>query len=895
MRWYQIARGALLAVLLTSCGGGGGGGGSDGGGGGSVRFTPNRTTIAFDFMEGGARPEAQEVIVTATGNLPNTLYIGAVAEGQGIDPAITILISGTTGTFQILPNMALPEGTYTGRVQLLGCSDAACSNQIGNSPVTVNYTTRVHPRLRVAPTAINLSAESGSSATADIAVTLPWQSTTHEARVVFGADQWLSVSSPNATTARVTARSMPSGVREGQITVNAGTQTVTIPVTYTVTPPPGGEFDLRTDPVSLTFAATEATAPPSQTIRVLGPTWSPDLPTQTWTTYTWIGREENWLTVTTTTDGYEIAASAANLSAGTYTAVIRVESTDLTTPSTAFTVPVSFTVGGGLIRPADVDVTIDANTDVTSAALRGSAAIELVEGPAVAWSATSDRNWLSITTPNGTTGDTLEYVINPDELDFYYPYDADDTATITVASAYPLNPVSFEVRMHKRLAYIEQIMPSFRIAGRASRHIIRGRNFIADRDWSQYLEIMGAPAGARVTRVNDTTLVVRLEGAFAGGVFDPINGLPVSGSRVIPTLPYVTHDYAAIPTGFEVARVLYDQERGRLHVVDENDGLGRLLTHTRELGTWQQWPAVLVPGLRDAMFEIDRRFIRTTGTDGMRVFDANSMQYPSAAFEPEGGLVLSGNGGTLGMINDGSLWFTQDSGAVAYLDYPLGNTVPNASGLLDPTARPWFASSGDGERLYISQSTSPTASSPLLWLNASDGALQVVPNQSEDGYLVEPSMSDDASRLVAGGFRVRDAEFNLIGHVNVTQHNFTAVTANVSADGRRAYVLAYEQGEFTAPTPLTTPRVYVFDLTNPVSPDQQMPLLGYFPLADYPTCLRAADCNIRPSSTLSADGGTLFYGGRENLIVAPIPAEGTLLARRGPVFSKRSVVTKRMK
>src|SRR5687768_8262098 len=128
----------LLAMcLLTSCGGGGGGGGSSsgGGGGGGIRFTPDRTTVEFAYDEGVSFMPTSSVTVTATGSFNGTLYIGAVADGQGIDPNIQTSISGQSATFSIQARSGLAVGTYTGRIQLLGCSDQACTNQIGNSPI----------------------------------------------------------------------------------------------------------------------------------------------------------------------------------------------------------------------------------------------------------------------------------------------------------------------------------------------------------------------------------------------------------------------------------------------------------------------------------------------------------------------------------------------------------------------------------------------------------------------------------------------------------------------------------------------------------------------------------------------------------------------------------------
>ena len=78
----------LLVSVLASCGGGGGGGGSSsssgGGGSGSVRFTANPTSLSFEYFEGAGVPAPQNIVVTASGSLSGTLYLGAVATGQGL-------------------------------------------------------------------------------------------------------------------------------------------------------------------------------------------------------------------------------------------------------------------------------------------------------------------------------------------------------------------------------------------------------------------------------------------------------------------------------------------------------------------------------------------------------------------------------------------------------------------------------------------------------------------------------------------------------------------------------------------------------------------------------------------------------------------------------------------
>jgi hypothetical protein len=153
-------------------------------------------------------------------------------------------------------------------------------------------------------------------------------------------------------------------------------------------------------------------------------------------------------------------------------------------------------------------------------------------------------------------------------------------------------------------------------------------------------------------------------------------------------------------------------------------------------------------------------------------------------------------------------------------------------------------------------------------------------------------VSEDGSRLVTESWRIRNAQFAPIGHVGVTTDDYITVSAVVSPDGRRAYVLAYEGYEITRPAPLFTPRVYVFDISSPQGPDVQMPVLGYFSVPDYPTCLSQTGCFRYPKAAISGDGGTLAFAGDQSILVIPIPAEHTLTnGAAPPQLRKRALRT----
>ncbi|HEX4269599.1 MAG TPA: hypothetical protein VHY36_17055 [Steroidobacteraceae bacterium] len=151
---------AASGLALSGCGGGGGGG-SNGGGvsGGGLTFTADKTSISFDSDQNQVAPP-QTVTITATGQYTGPLYIAATVTGTGLVSTIPIEISGTTGTAQISAVTGLAPGTYSGQLDLLACSDAACAHQLGNSPVVISYSVTVNGVLvQPADASVSVGAE----------------------------------------------------------------------------------------------------------------------------------------------------------------------------------------------------------------------------------------------------------------------------------------------------------------------------------------------------------------------------------------------------------------------------------------------------------------------------------------------------------------------------------------------------------------------------------------------------------------------------------------------------------------------------------------------------------------------------------------------------------------
>ncbi len=886
MRVSQVGWCALLCVLVTACGGGGGGGGGagrdDNDNNNSLRFSLDRSSVSYDYDE-GTTPPSQQVIATATGTYEGTLYVAAIVEGNGVDPNIQVTIGGVQGTFLLSAAPNLAPGNYTGRVLLLACSDQACNNRLGGTPLPVSYSVTVRAILRVAPTTVNMSAVSGNTATAQLTIQLPEGQTSHLTAVAAGGE-WLSAATQSATSTILTARSMPSGTLHGTVAVTSGNRVINVPVNYTVSAPPGGDRNLSVSPSNLTLTAREGTVDEPVSLTVVPPSWDDAMTTEATVSYP--GPSTPWLTVVPSADGYQVTASAANLRASTRTADILISGA---APAIPVTVPVSFTIGAGLAQPADVNLLIDSATTASSPVLSGSVPVTVTEGPVASWTAASDSSWLVLTRASGQTGTSINYAVDqasiPDLPNF-----RESVATVTVTPALAaIAPVTFAVRLTRQLAHITGLGPYFQLSDRDARIVVRGRGFISSRDWATHLRVAGAPAGnGNVTRVNDTELLVDLPPPpFATIVFEPTNALGISfGMDSLKVLQPRMYAETAIGTGFPVRSIEYDAERQQIYLVNAAPGAGALQRYVFSSGSWTTPPSAAIPAITDANLSSDGAQIRvTTATGVLRFYEPQTLN-EGVPLDVPAGLGPITQGRNLATTNDRRVWLSIGPGPfndLGYFDGLTGELTMVESPLTNFIGGPWFGVSRNGERLVISQSSNATPAPPMLYLDAADGVLRVAPFVQENGdaYFANAAMSDDASRMVLNNFRVRDHDFNQIGRVDVdqaTEDNFLGLSTSVvvSSNGARAYVLAYEANEFVESTPQFVPRVYVFDISTPGPADQRMPLLGYFELSGYPTCLRFAECDVAPVATISHDGNTLFIAGSEFLFVVPIPSEGAL-------------------
>lgn len=861
MRLLRVVSTLVLLGLLQACGGGGGGGDGGGGGGGGFNISLDRTNVTFDFFE-GAPPPTQVITATARGEYTGNLYVAATVEGPGIDPTIPIEVSGVTGRISVSAAPGLAEGTYSGRINFLACSDAACTRPIGGTPIPVGYSVTVKRGVRFTPATVSLAAQSGQGTSTDVTVELPQGMSRYD--VSSGIPQWLSVTNQSASSFTLAASSMPVGVYNASVRVTSGDASGVLSVTYEVGAPPGGAHGILAVPETLAFGVSEGTQV-TRTLQVTPATWTPGL----MESIRYLDQARNWLTITRSEGGFDVAASAASLPEGTYTAEIVFN----TVPALeSLAIPVSLTVGPGFIKPATTRLGI--NSDMTPAQLSGRARIDIVRGEPVEWTASTTTPWLTITRANGLTGTDVEFAIDPAAVNDWANF-TDHEATIRIAGASrSLTPIDCDIEVQLRLAEVTGVGPHLLIAGQSSRIVVRGRGFTGLSAPLSRLRVDDAsPVSTQV--INDSKMVVDA-GALALGdhtvsVTNALNrSLQTRDLRVIAEEAYA---YKAIPVNlmFVEGPFLYDAERRHAYLSAFPSTLMRFeVTSSSTISE-----AVTGAGGRRIGLTSDGAHFITGDQYGFSLLDRDTLAVvPGSEYSSFGtpGVTVYGlyPAGTHGLMvsNDSRLWYQSflslDIDTKQIRSITRSPATPS-SGTFSPVAI-----SRNGEKIVgVDTDVSPAFSTyPLVYADAGESILHYRPDPVNTNSHI--MLSDDGGRVLVGYGKVFDGQLNPVGDIELpaSASGYSRLIAVISPDGAKVYVLVYRESDYNNPAPAYNPRIYVFDSSTPVTAPQTLPVEGYFEFDDYPGCMMSS-CYSQTLANITPDGGALIFAGNRNFVVVP--------------------------
>jgi len=877
-RWGTVVVTLVALVALSACGGGGGGGGGNPNPprGDGVQFSLSPTSVSVDYFENESNRPTLNTTATAVGTLPDTLYIGAVDEGTAIDPAIQAYINGTQATFVATPKAGLAAGTYTNRIRLMACRDQNCNSQVGNSPLYLSYIVRVKQDLKVAPATNEFSAVSGINIDQVFMVQVPDGSTTYTVNALSNGEA-CSVTDQTANSVRMIGRSQPSGTYNCTLVFSSGTRALNRLLTLHFDPPPGGDRNLALDTTQMTFAMAEGASSGKQ-LGVTPASWDP----RHTANISYYGDATGWLSTVANQAGYAVIADAAALSAGTYYATVSVGGQQ---PISGQSVSIALTVGPGLVRPANRTHTV--SSDTVAGDLAAAVPVTLVEGPTVNFSASSNADWLKLPTATGQTGGSLAYSFDTPEFRAL-PNGKLYEAWVTINTSRPnITPVTFAVTVDKRIAQVTGLGPYLHTAGQPIRAYVRGVGFSAVNSMAQRLQVAGA-ASPSVTTVNDTTLLMTLPSQGSGTYeVSASNQLGLTTpKRTLKVIAPAPMTYAALPTGQIPGTIFYDAERQNLYWIGRDYSLH---WYKRSGSNWVEQSHSL-NGIANMGLSSDGAHIIVNG-NGLRFLDAETLVETSNPHWDGHGVGVGWEfGRQIPVTNDGRVWFITNSiindSYVGYFD-PLSGSFGQVRAYFDDRYPVTMELARDGELLRITDQWAVT----VLRSSRVEEGLDLL----SLGFGRPPvkTSSDDGNRVVwANYLSGNDIRTQPFGNADTTiyeasGHTRASLAPVVSPNGQRLYVLTYHTRDYfneedPLPPPFAPPRVYVLDATvDAQQPNDLLPIIGYFELADFPTCRYVGQCGLTTLGGISPDGLTLFFAGSEKLLVVPIPPEDELQSVAG--------------
>jgi len=356
---------------------------------------------------------------------------------------------------------------------------------------------------------------------------------------------------------------------------------------------------------------------------------------------------------------------------------------------------------------------------------------------------------------------------------------------------------------------------------------------------------------------------LRAQGADVLSVFERT----MRGADPLPYATLDTSDYGIPRT------MVFDAKRGDIYASYPSTfaatGLSAIARFRSNGAGWTS-STLSIPGLRDiALAPGSSVLAATDASNHVHLIDLDTFSVKSSHLSPLG---VGDEGGydevSIAFTKDGKLWMaTGTSGwhGVGFFD-------TRTSTFAEPLryccyGSPYFAASRDGSRLMLVPSAAISPSPSMLYMDADDGVFQTNPIGLTFFYYLT-SLSDNGNRFLMGGNAVYDRAFGMVGRVPQSTVGLRA--AQLSADGRRAYLLEYaiEQGSSALPI------IRVLDTSANAGTRLNLPEVGNFTIPDIPGCQTAEypayEC-YRPRMRVTPEGKNLLILGDKKLVVVPIP------------------------
>lgn len=561
--------------------------------------------------------------------------------------------------------------------------------------------------------------------------------------------------------------------------------------------------------------------------------------------------------------GVQIDASAVSLPAGVYQRELEI-SVPRGNGVVSLRVPVTFTVGVGLIAPAPQTIVLEHETPL--AALAGSVNVQRADGAASTWSATSSVPWLVLASGNGTTPGTLGYSVDAAQVP-PLPQFADSTATITLTTP-GLTPVSFTVTLSKRLPYVVAAGPYGVPANSAVRVIVGGRGFQQLGNSAASLFAPGL-AVTSVSALSDDLMELEVTTPAGAGHYT-IGITHTSGIQTPSALLAVTTPFAYAPATVAHAGpkniYLHDPMRRAVFALSRT---GNVLVRYRFDAGSNNWGVTSMPHagpLNMALAPDGSRIWLTDNSNRVVEVDPDTMTVPNMYIAPFG--ITQNLGGTLPVSADGRLWLP---GGARYFDLRT-RTFEVFNDIAPPNVEYGsYHGTLDGTLVIISPSWTFTPLPPYAVYDTASGQVSSPMGNLELGY--EPRLAIDGS-LTLHEFtgQLFNRQFALLGQVPQPADVDSHALMTLTPDGSKILVL---RNTYSHPSHFTlvSQAIDIYSTGTFAPGTTNFAKTGSLPIATNASdCSGGNDCFYGNQYLLpTQDSKTLFWIGNQNLQVFSIP------------------------
>lgn len=575
----------------------------------------------------------------------------------------------------------------------------------------------------------------------------------------------------------------------------------------------------------------------------------------------------SWLSAVRNSDSeIDVSSSAVGLTKGSYTGSVLVS---LAGNAATLTIPVSFTVGDGIVAPPARS--LDWTANATGGSLSGSASIAFQGAQTPTWTAVSDQAWLTLTHASGIGAGSVQYAADITKLGGMANWSS-STATVTVSAA-GLSSASFQVSLNKKLPEVLTASPNPLIAGRVTTLHAFGKGFSQLADGSQF-QVSGA-TGTTGTIVSDTEAVLTVQALPAGNASVSASnaaGIATAAASVsvvnLSALSYAT----AANTG-EKRWAIFDPARNAVYAI--NITQNTLVRYRLVSGAWQV-DGLPITTIGDMAFSPDRKTLYVgSGLSNLLAIDPDTLQirgtYTLSGASPYGTSLSPNFTFTKGMAvtNNLRVWFGGSQWAsMGYFDMRTNTfgSLQSASFANGSLYSPEFYASGDGSKmLAVQYGISPTPVD-ILYTSATDSLANTTLPQTYNYAL----LSQDGSKVLLDSTSLyRTSDYTLIGTVKTSGAGIGTAAA-LSPDGTRVYRLVS-----TSQNSLTIDHIDVLDTTQVVPGKSEFVNVGQIHVTDQALDCGASPpygCDVNGAFAISPLGNTLFWVGNQRLVVIPIPS-----------------------